>query len=80
MNEELERIWSWYFSSLLLQHLREETKKILGKIIFVASGRLAGFGPVASQAGRSSDYSVTGLSCRRCFEKYSCLVESEIMS
>jgi len=41
-------MWSWYVSSLLLQHLREETKKILGKIIFVTSGRLAQFGPVAS--------------------------------
>ena len=63
----------------MLQLLREETKKI-GKIIFVTSGRLAEYGPVASQTGRSSDYSVAGLSRRRCFEDYSCLVESEIMS
>jgi len=48
-------MWSWYVSSLLLQHLREETKKIPGRIIFVTSGRLEEFRPVASQAGRSSD-------------------------
>jgi len=53
-------MWSWYVSSLLLQHLREETKTVLGKIIFVTSGRLAQFGSVASQAGRSCDYNVTG--------------------
>ena len=73
-------MWSWYVGSLLLQHLCEETKKIRGKIIFVTSGRLAEFGPVASRAGRSSDCSVTGRSRRRCFEEYSCLVESEIIS